>query len=604
MFHLFVEFLPSVGLMGLKLLVIASLNRKLGERIPNFLGGWLASWLTVHTTMVAAFLALSAFQALTPIAIWILFSGAAALLHRQWGHFSEKLSQAPGTWIFFIIFGAMVVRASISQEFTLDAQSYGLARLGLWMNYRSVLVHMPTEQLNIFSNEWNGELIALSYGLAAHSIQGFMLGNVEVLLVFFLAASFLSRALGAPQGWASLVALLAASSPAVLGLTGTLKGDGLAVAATLMAAGWLISFTSHPRTLTLALVWISATLAVSSKITAGPVCGLIFLAALLIGYRALKFSEITKALGISVIFSIAITSRFTLNWIFYNNPFKRTGNETISPSWDTFTSGITYISKMIFSFSPPLPGLEGASWLLAGGLGVSGFATAAIVLHQLLTKVAVHKKHALLILIAALGLVAEAWVIPTPPYAFRYFLPGVTLILVCLCSFEIRGRAAHLLLSSFVVCAAVINFSYVTWTGEINANRRFTEFITLSINSTPLERSLLHYPPLSEQYGVASLNIDKGATKEIAVHAYLNRPTASLLGSRAQNRLVYFENEASLIAGLDEKCFDLVALSKKEPGEISSQIRHELAVRDFEIATDGDLITMARATQQCIRTTR
>lgn len=599
MFHIFVEFFPSLGLMGLKLLVVTGLSSKMERWTPNVYGRWLASWLAVHVALVAIVLILSVFRALTPIVIWILFFSAAALLKHQWRGSSKNLAPTVGEVVFLIIFCLMLARASIAQEFTADAQSYGLVRLGLWMNYQSVLVHMPTEQLNIFTNEWNGELIALVYGLAAHSIQGFMLGNVEILLILFVAAGFLSEQLGATRSWSSLVALLVASTPAVLGITGSMKGDSLAVAATLMAAGWLLSFKSHPNFITLSLICVSAVLASSSKITAGPVSVLIVLTSILISRKTLTQIELIKGLGIALITSMIIASRFTLNWIFYGNPLQRTSNETTNPGWDTLIDGLTYIGEMTFRFSPRLPGLENVSWLLAGGLGVAAFAALALIVHQAVTRPPFHSGRALLIFLSAIALIAELWAIPTPPYAFRYFLPMTTLILVCLCSFEIRSRRARLWLPIIIIMASITDFLYMVRPGEVNANRSFSEFVALSIYSTPLQRSILQYPPLLDQYGINALDIDNKKGRTIAVHALLNRPIASLMGSKAQNKLVYFADENSLLEGLENSCFDLVALSKMTADPLSLHIKNALQAQGFEVVTDGDLIAMAKATTPC-----
>jgi len=588
---------PALLMLVVKMAVVTSVARGASRFAEDRLASWLMAWVIVHAAMIGIMLCLSAVHALSQAAVWAVALSSASISIARLGIRQPIPALRIGSVLFAALAVFMLFRAAFFQEFTLDAQTYGLSRLGLWMNYQTILVHMPTEQVNIFSNEWNGELNALLYGLAAGNIQGFMFGNVEVLLVVFLSVVWLARLLGASEGWSCLVALALATSPACLGLAGTFKGDLLAVAAVVMAAGWAVTFVRSPRPVFLALAIGCCSLAVGAKITAVFPCLAI---ALVVGWEALrrlKLRPLTLGIAMGAVLSLPLVSRYLANAVVYGTPLKRTSNETMAAGISTFLDSAGFIGRMLLRTGPDSGQAYG--WLIAGGLGASGFLCVGILLYQAWRGPRLDGVRTVLAVAAVLSLAVAAFVVPSQPWAFRYFLPAVMLAAVAFLSVRVKSSITAVLLSAAAVGVFLANVENLLRPGEINGNSTFTDTLGRSARSTLVDRTFLNYPPLRQDFGFDLIEIDQGRQMNVAVHAYLNRPSAPLIGSRAQNRLTYFETEGGLLASLGHQCFDLVALTKLKPVPLNRDAVRELTSAGYQVITDGELLSLARNSAGC-----
>lgn len=577
--------------MALKLAGVTGCAVLLKPYVSSRLSAWLAAWIVLTFATNLAMLLASAFAALTMWFIWLWLGalGAIAVATRR-----DLYSAVGGSKLFLpaipilVVVGVVAVRAFIFADFTWDAQTYGLARLGLWMNYDSILVHMPTNQINVFCNEWNGELLALVYGLASGSIQGLMFGGVEALLVTCLAAVFLARGLGSSIGWASLVGGVVGSTPVVLGMAGMLKGDLLACGALLLAAGWAVSI-ARGQWLSFAMMLAAGALAVGSKVTVAfgmiAICGFGAFMAL----RVLSARQICAALGTGGALSLIFLSRNAINWIVYGNPLIRVRGEDPVPGLDTLVAGLGYVGPMLTQSSVYRAGEPVYGWLLSAGMGFTFILAVAVAVSRWLRGDTWHPASFILILGAAGAVLATAYVLPIHPWSFRYFAPVVLVASVALMA--VHQARTSLRRVALVVTTGVIVWqtTYLGWAGEINGNGSLSWAVQLLPTISPRDRTLISNPPLKDAYAVDKYAFDGDTEKTFVVLAEFNRPIAMFLGSRAQNRLILTSTTDELMREVARANPDYAVMTKASGGVPT---RPELG--NYQVEVDNEMVTLWR----------
>lgn len=588
----------TVVALILKLAAAAGLAPVLERRLGDRLSAWLASWLLLTAATNAAMIAASAFGALGAPFIWAWLVAAAcfccARTYRkmlpsfQW---RDALAAVPLGIVVLVV----MARSLIFADFTWDAQTYELVRLGLWMNYGSVLVHMPTGQINVFTNEWNGELISLVYGLAAGSIQALMFGGVEVLLVTCLAAIFLARTLGAAAPWALLVGGVVGSTPAVLGLTGALKGDLLACAGLLMAAGWSLSIASG-RWLTIALIVASAALAVGSKLSTAFGIAAVLAIAGWTAARTLTAKEIVGGTIVGGLPALVFLSRKIINLAVYGDPLIRIQGEKPDPGFDSLIAGLKYLGPMLGQFSIYTAGAPTYGWLLAAGMGLSFVLALATVCARVMWRDGFDRRGAALIAGASLAVLATAYILPTYLWSFRYYLPMILVITVALLA--ARKPTGNWGMAGVLTAVAVIagQISYLGWDGEINGNGSLARALTVLPPASPIDRTLIANPPLRAAYGFDKLDFDRSQSQTFAVLAAFNRPIAPFLGSRAQNRLILASTFDELKDAVGSANPDFVVVTK-----VAGVPSPPLQFEQYKVEVDNDLVSIARRAPTSLR---
>ncbi len=540
-------FLPCVCALGVKLAVVTLTAGRLRQLARNDLSAWISAWITVQASIVGYFIILSLFNAVSEIAVWGgLAVGLAGLGRGKYLNLFEEVirilkevKQAGSACCFFLVFfGFFCCRAAIFQDFSYDAQTYGLVREALWMNYGSVLLHMDSPQLNVFVNEWNGELLALFYGLVAGNIQGFMFGNVEVLLLTFLSVAWLSRQFGASGNRPYWIAGICAVTPACVSLAGTVKGDLLSCVGLILSGGWLTQLRTENRLLATPMMLACLSLSVGSKVTAAYA---VLMTAVVAAILVPKDWRSVRYVPFGLLAAGLLSSRYAYNLLLYGNPFQRM--ERPAPGLETLYGTLAYIAEQSFAFSYHTPGGPQSGYLLAAGAGLTGY----FVLISLFVQWSIGGRPSYWRLAAigtnVLALVAIAYVVPAHPWAFRYFLPSWLVIVVAALSFSsgFAYRPANLLFALFASSCYAVNGTYVFWSGEINANRAFLPALAdLNSSETYLDRALLAHPLISQAFRSGNIsNFDRSEPLTFVVYQEVNAPVLPVVGSHAQNRLTF-----------------------------------------------------------------
>lgn len=517
----------ALAALAIKMLAVTMIARCMRGR-----GAWPAAWMAVQATITAAFLAASAFHVLVPLAAWLLLAAilcAACVL---------SLISAPRPFVFAApsvalcifagIVAALLIRSNFLSDPTWDGQTYGLVRLAIWMNYRSLFVVMPTSTVNIFTNEWNGELVSLLYGLTAGNVQGFALGGVEILIVTFLALRLLFGTLNASPLTANALSALLACTPAMLGLSLTVKGDLLACAAVAAAAAWLSHLRATRDPVYLLLTLAALGLAVGSKISSVFVAIPLLLAA---GYSAINGRPVPHAwrhVLCGGMIGAIFCARYFVNIHDFGDPIARARDEAAQAGWHLAGNLILIARQWIEPFYPP------EFTALAGGFGAAGF---LMLLALPLAARNFLREHLFMMSIGSAGALAGALVIGSWPYGLRYFLPSLLLVIAPVLA--AAGSSRSLLgwaRPIDALCAVVIaaNLWLCRPPNEIvPAEASLAGLATAS----PITRSTAFFRYFPHDAGIAAFDLDTSG-KRIAIFTRLNRPVFIFSGSRAQNQLL------------------------------------------------------------------
>lgn len=540
------------------------------RRVPDRLTSWLHAWLGVQAAQIAVILALSAVSMLSRTAVWaalltLLISGAGAYLAA--GHrFRLPGARAVALALMLAVPLALwVARSTIIPDFTPDGQAYGSVRIGMWMNYRSVLVHMPTIMVNIFADEWNGELNGLLYAFATGNIQGAVMGNAEILIVATLAAVWTARRFGAGATGSALVGLLMATSPALVGLAAVTKGDLLACVGVLMAVGMLER--PNAKAICLATVWFA--LAAGSKISVG--LGAVIVLGFVFVPRIKLFID-KRAVGMlaaSAAFSVLFVSRFATNAFIYHHPFMRVDAEAAEPGIDTLIGNMSVIGDRFVGFFPVSPNGLMFSTSLAAGLGVCGWLAAA---GAATGRLKLPGMHATLAMLCAASVAVTAFLIPPRIWGFRYFLPfvgvlaimGLVALTQAVDKLQALPRGAAILL---VIAAAAFDFWMCFTPGDISSPHDFKTAMHYSVSTSPVMRPMLNFPQLLEESKPDALGLDSGERKKVAILNEIGAPILIFEGSWAQNRLYLAKDNDGLVSTAREHDVDYIVLARAIPGK-------------------------------------
>ncbi len=523
----------------------------------------------------------------------------------SWPDHKSWRNHLPLIAIAFVLF-TMWLRTLFFYDYTWDAQTYGLPRLAFWLNYGSVFVHMPTLQMNVFVNEWNAELNALAYALASGGYLGFGFGNFEVLLVLFLTITWVASLLGAPIFWALCLSAVLGSSPAMLGLASTIKGDLLACTAFMMVFGWLIHINrgeSHP--LAFGMLVLSATLAVGSKISVvPPVLAILALAITLMGrsgIRSLWRLPVSPKLGL-VVGVLVFSSRFWTNWVVYGNPLKRIDVEKASFSFQHMFGNLELAGNRMFGIWEEIQG-KGAMWALAGSMGWAAWFIASVALlsliyvasrfnqvspqyhrpsiemsvnesdnstyriadlsgHEVSMKWLVLVGIAILVITVALMTLTEAY-----PWAFRYFAPEIITLLLAIGATIIHRNTLSrwggvLTLSAALVVA--MNLAITSRPGEVLPTRHLRALaMEIEQANTPLKRISLFVKGPYQSAAVEALGLDSENQLNILTFQDIDTSLIPFFGSHAQNRIQTVADGTALITTAALREWDVLAILQK-----------------------------------------
>ncbi len=613
--------LPSAYLF-LKAAAIWAVGKGFSARFGHDrLTALLAAWMMVNAGQNALILALSAFDALSQpfFIICVLLAVAAVHVAMQQSRFppiaEADLPQARlmlPLGLLAILLLLFWLRSGLGADYTWDAQTYGVPRLAIWLNYGTVFIHMPTIQLNLFVNEWNGELNALAYGLAAGSYAAFNYANLEVLAGFMAVVFWLARLLGAPVLNALCLMLILGSMPAILGLASTLKGDLLGCVGFLFTAGWLLRLLRGDRSgVNLALLLLAASWAFGAKISVLlPLLALIIVAGLALG-RNLTAALIglpRPALLWGGAALLIFSSRFWANWIVYGNPMQRVEAEKV-----TFQASYV-LDNLVLSFARIFPGLietpgNHLSWALSNDMGAAAWFLCGVLLLWLVLRRFTAARDAgqnnptgmaapgllLVVLVAvAVTVVATMFLTPAFNWNFRYFLPGLLLLLIAAGAGlpSLSGRHSTLLLIGSML-VVVMNVALAVRPGEILPAVAWERPVSkLAEANTPIKRLLRVYEHLNHTAAVDGLRLDTDKALDILVYKEYAPALLPFIGSQAQNRLSLVATTDDLLAKADLRRWDLVVVAALS-GLRDARLVALLEQRGYWVAVDNEHYVIA-----------
>jgi hypothetical protein len=557
MFVTLTSFILVLCAFGLKTLSVGFGARILRPYFPDTVAAWLASWILIFAFQITAMLVLSVVGILTTAAVWAglaVTAGTLAVLSKPRPvpappPMSIARTVGLGGAVFGIVWTVMALRSSLLTDFTHDASTYGLVRLAVWLHGESILVHMPTEQINIFSNEWNGELNGLLYGLVSGNIQGFAFGNVEILLVTFVAAAWLAYRLGAEPRLASAVGALATLTPAALGLAGTIKGDLLACTGLILAAGWLtLGREKGHGGWCVFLTGTSLALAFGAKISS-LFGALLFLPPLLV-VLWLNRRSVNVYVGAAIALPVAgiFCSRYFVNLAVYGDALSRAGSEAADPGFHTLLENISLLSPLLVSFSADLKPYS--LWALMGGLGLAG--VAATICAVLAGSLAPRSSRPCLT-VGALGLVGALLtftLIPAQIWGLRYSLPSLTILLIA-ASASVAGTSFKAVAATILPILAMVNVLAAFRPGEIfpNLYNMGSEGLRWALHTSAMDRAYTLHPGLYNQMKIADIGLDQRVGRTVVVYQRIDSFILPLFGSRAQNEVTFTLN----LQGLEQE---------------------------------------------------
>lgn len=536
------------------------------RRVPDRLTAWLHSWLAVQIAQTTIIMGLSAAVMLSRTALWaflliVLTSGIAAYMARgvRFRMPSRRVLIVSAAIALPLILWA--IRSMVLPDFSADAQAYGTVRIALWMNYRTVFVHMPTVGVNIFADEWNGELNGLLYGFAAGTIQGVMMGNVEVLLVAALASIWAARRFGAGQTGSMLIGLLVATSPAFIGLAAVTKGDLLSCVGVVMAMGMLDRPTI--RSVWIACIWLALATGAKISVSLGAVIVMVF--SLIPFWRQAASREMLRGFAAAAGISAIFLARFVANQFIYGDAFMRVDAETAEPTFQNLVMNLSVIGERFVGFFPiRWESMQSFSTSLEAGLGIAGWLAVIGVASGWYRP---HGQHARIALLSALSIAVTAFLIPARMWGFRYFLPFVSVLAIFwLVAFMhavsmLRPRTRNIALVA-VVLASYADFYACFGPGDISSPQDFETMMNRAVGRSPIEVAMQARPQWIAEVNPTQFGLDSGAPKKVAIMNELGASVLIFVGSGAQNRLYFASDEAGLVQTARDHNADLIVIGK------------------------------------------
>lgn len=594
--------LPAAGLLIAKLLIVLTLAYGISARRKiDLLGAWLCAWVAIQAAMLAAIFLASAAGILTGYVIWI----AVALVALAVGTWTLSLGGLP-TWsrrrpdpfaafaglAFVMVVALLSAKALIFTDNSLDAQVYGIVRNAIWMHDRSVFVHMPTPNFPVFTYEWVGELVALPYALVSGNIQGLPFGNVECVVFCFFAFAWLAVRLGAPASWAFFIGLALVTSPALLGLSSAIKGDLLACGAMAFAAGHAVRFSQERDGLSAFFLPVGIAMAVGAKLTA-VVFGLplaIAGAILLLRSRDLGAAA---AMAAGCVLSAVFLLRYGLNAVFFDSALMHAEEPRIGLA--TFLDNVEWLLRQLIQFAPEPAGRARNTTSLAGGFGLLSVVIAVAVLVEWSQGMRPARWRVFLLALAAFVTLAMMFMLPYYPWSLRYYLPAILIGVTALLAAPVHVYRMPVRIGFAGVClfAAVLNSLWFVRPGEVWGNRSLEDGLNYALAATPLQRATMLSREVPENFDIGVDFDIKDRTQTFVVLHQINAPILSVVGSYAQNRLIFTRDADDLIAVADRMKPDFVVLTKHRLYPVTEATRRSLALLGYTIRKDGAFAAIA-----------
>ena len=284
--------------------------------------------------------------------------------------------------VFLLLTLYIIGHNSLFFDSTWDAHTYQVPRIELFVQKKSLFVNMRSEAINIFCNEWNGELNAVFYAILCGTNQGMFLANAENFFYTLLVVFWFCRKIGITKSNTYIALIGYCGMPVVIFLAMVVKGDFVVIPFFLATIIWLKDYIELQSTYSLFFLIISGALAAGSKISMVPFLGLCFVSVfvyLIVKNRG-NFSKIFryvvgiwKMLLLGIVCVIISCSRYVLNYFFFGEFFKRVevANEKVIISWKYLETSAVEILKTLIE-SDNMFTQEGSVYALGVDMGIVG----------------------------------------------------------------------------------------------------------------------------------------------------------------------------------------------------------------------------------------
>jgi len=470
-----------------------------------------------------------------------------------------------------VIFCALAYRSFYFFDTTWDGLTYELPRISFYASYKTLLVNQSTQMINIFSNEWNGELNGLFYVVCTGNDQASSFGNVDIWLFAFIAYSWMASVLGVPRQWRFLVGFVISLLPILLSLAMTVKGDLLAIVGLPLAVCWFRkSMETEEIKFSTTMLFMSIGLAGGSKITVMPVCIIILGYYTLTLFRKRVFDSKQLYFMVAGILGLGIGfSRYLINMLVYGNPFQRIAGESARFALGNYyDSMIGMFSNIVGSLNNPFV-FPSESWALNKGLGYVGIIilfAPIILFFDLLTGKGKKKRwnehiQAYFIALAlTFGLLLLSFTTPWYSWSFRYYMPVVMCLIV-----YILGRVfvyaskdiVRLLLVISLLFISIIHLDRAFQVGEVLPS----SFLVAQARSQQ-ERKLALHPYLYDTFGLNTIPslISRGGEHVLILNG-MTTPIVPFFGPNHSNHVELCSGSEELVNNAKSKYYDWIVIT-------------------------------------------
>lgn len=298
------------------------------------------------------------------------------------------------TAIICCVFVALVLHNVIYYDTTDDALTQGMTKLAFMQQHQSMFVKYSTVTINIFSNEWIGELNGLFYLLITGKDNLVLLGNVEIYLFIIVVLYGVIKIFNYKGRENIILVGYFGTTPVILGLAMTLKTDLIALIMVVLMVATLLSYYRDESDFLLctsiAIIGITA----ASKITVLPVAGLFAIGLIIYFFKRAKrkpIGSVVVGIGVALIFC----TRYIANLIQYGNPVQRALNEKVTGSFGNLIENAKGIVRsfgqtewMIKTSKPWSAG----NWTVTKGIGYGGEVILVLILFLVVGAIIYRKK--------------------------------------------------------------------------------------------------------------------------------------------------------------------------------------------------------------------
>lgn len=588
---------------AVKAVIIILLTRSLKNLSDDILEVIVSSWIILYVSQIGILILLSIWNLiyLEAIALYHICLILVLLLYIRGSTDTHLLSISSINFtaalrahssvicLIIIIFFILTSRSLLFFDTTWDGLTYELPRIFMYASNHSLFVHQSTQMVNIFCNEWNGELNSLFYTVVTGDDQAASFGNVEIWLFGILAYTWITHRFGLTYKWSLFCALVILLSPISLALAMTVKGDLLAFITLPLLVCWYVKvIESENDYLALSMLVICAGLAAGSKVSILPSC--LMLLACTAFFMQWSFRENRNwtfwSIAIGGLGFLIGTSRYIINIIVYHNPFQRL--EVVSHDAFNIVQTLIGISNNFAKgiYSPIFELLTSSneqSWALDKGFGMlAAFIVASplIALYQMKHRtfedsMEMHKKAALVLpfLIIATNFLILSFSAPWYPWSPRYYAPFLTLALVYALVFTIIKSS---ILQRKILTTILVFILIAHCFENLRIREVWPSSFATAYKRSQQERKLAFHPYYYNHFGLNRIEEVIWGGGKVLILNQVDSAIEPFFGPNHSNIVELCKNAEELVARSRNGNFDLIVVTL--PGK---QVVNEKEIMPF-----------------------